>query len=64
VEALADTRAVVAKSTAGAVTAGLVTETLHDIGAGGALDEGAIRTTTTEIAQAANVLLSIPGGVV
>jgi len=64
VEALADTAGVVAQTSAGAVSAGLVTEPLHHIRTGGALNERAIRSTTTQITNTSHVLLGIPGLIV
>lgn len=60
-EALADTSAVVTETTAGAVTARLVTKSLHHISTRGTLDERAIGTTATQIAHTSYVLLSVPG---
>merc|ERR1712046_329112 len=61
-EALAQTSGVVADTTAGAVTALLVTVAEEDIRAGRALLEGAVRATEAHVTDAANVLHSIPRG--
>lgn len=60
VEALADAARVVAQPSTGAIASRLVTEPLHHIRTGGALNERAIRSTTTQITNTSHVLLSIP----
>ena len=60
-EASAHTSAVVADTTAGAVTATLVTLASQNIGGGGALNHGAVGATETSIASATVVHLGVPG---
>ena len=61
-EALAEASGVVADTTPGAVTTLLVTVAEEDIRAGRALLEGAVGATEAHVANAANVLHSIPRG--
>ncbi len=63
-EAGAGAGAVVADASARAVAASLVAEASHHIGAGGALDEGAVRASSSEIANASDMLVVVPRGVV
>merc|ERR1719420_2498314 len=59
-EAVASARAVVADAAAGAVAAGSVAIALEGVRAGRALHQGAVRATAAKIADASDVLLSIP----
>jgi hypothetical protein len=59
-EARADTRTIIAKTASGAITSRLVTLTLEHISTRWALNQTAVRATTTEIAHASNMLLGIP----
>merc|ERR1719359_2678519 len=61
-EALAEARGVVADATAGAVAAEVVALAEEDVGAGGALLEGAVRAARAEVADAADVLVGVPRG--
>ena len=63
-EALAHTGAVVAKTTARAITAFICALSSNRIVVTGALDEAAVRPTEAVIAFATVVVLGIPGGVV
>ena len=63
-EALAQARRVVADAPAGAVTALLVTVAEKDIGARGALLEGAVGAAEAEVANATHVLHRVPRSVV
>ena len=63
-EASADTVGVVADSTAGAVTASLVTVSGKGIGAGGALLLVAGGAAVSSITEASHMLHGIPGGLV
>jgi hypothetical protein len=64
VEAVACSLSIIAKTTAGAVTTGLVSRSLHHIGTGGALDKGAIRATATDVAHTPHMHLRVPRDVV
>merc|ERR1719174_1632457 len=59
-EALAEAGGVVAKATSRAVAAEVVALAEEDIGAGGALLEGAVRATSAKVADAADFLEGIP----
>merc|ERR1719171_3229692 len=61
-EALAEARGVVADATAGAVAAEVVALAEEDVGAGGALLEGAVRAARAEVTDAADVLVGVPRG--
>jgi len=60
-EALADTRGVVAETTARAIAAEVVALTEEDVSARGAFFKGAVGTTGAKVANTADMLGSIPG---
>lgn len=62
VEATADTGGVIAQTSTRAVTTSLITVTLQNIRTRGALNQRAVRATSSQITHATNLLLSIPGG--
>ena len=60
-EAVTGSLSIIAKTTARAVTAGLVSSSLHDIRTRGALNQGAVGATATNVAHAPHMLVVIPG---
>ena len=59
-EAAADALSVVAEPSAGAVAARFVAVALHDVSAGGALEQRAVGPPSAQIAHAPHLLLRIP----
>jgi len=64
VEATACSRTIIANTSARAISASLVAVASHHIGAGGALDQRAVRSPSSQVANASYVLVGIPWGVV
>ena len=59
-EAVASSRSIIAKTTARAITASLVTRSLHDVRTRGTFHKRAVRATTADVAHAPHMLVVIP----
>jgi len=64
VEATACSRTIIANTSARAVSTSLVSIASHHIRAGGALDQRAIRASSSQVAYTSDMLIEVPRGVV